>query len=472
MAHLLESYFASFLLAALAVLLALAATRLLRGYVDAGSLLHGCRILFAGISLAALTAPLSGAWLPTLSTPAAPEVLTSISLQFDFLAGARLSEPAVPLRMSQAVILMLIWLLGAALLVARLLRAVLHFRRIAINGDAVNADDLPVPIPSNVRIVASASCNSAFVTGIFRPTISLPLELLQERDSDDSSDRLAAVLLHELAHVENHDTAWLPACRFLLGLAWPVIPLWFLYQDLATQAELAADAKALVGTGLAERRRYAANLIEVMSRSGHQPAGLPTFTSYPLRRVRMRIRNILSNKAIPTTRLRRRVASGAALALVLPFTGIQLAAASGLTEIVFASPLASGKLTSSYGEHRNPFTGEMAHHNGVDIKAPLGTPILAPAKGEVVFAGTKNSRYGVVVEIRHMGGFRTFYAHLQSTNLKVGDVLDEGMEIARVGNSGQSTGPHVHVELFRDGERVDPMNYLPLRGEKLRNIAP
>lgn len=471
MTPLFQGYLTSFIVAALGSLLVLFAIRLLRNHVHAGNLLRIERILLVGISITALTAPLAGAWLDAFSPSAAPDLLASIPLQLDLLTVARLSAPPASSMMSLPAILAMLWLAGAVLVIGSLLRGVLHFRRIAVNGTAVKAEHLPVMIPSPVRVVTSAECKSVFVTGLFRPVIALPVGLLRDDEPAESSDILAAVLLHELAHVENHDAIWLPVCRLLLGLAWPVIPLWLLYQDLALQAELAADAKALAGTGRPERRRYATSLIEVMSRSGNLPAGMPTFTSQPYRSARMRIRNILRNNEITTTRLRRSLACSIAAAVVLPFAGIQLAAATGLAEIIFASPLAGGKLTSSYGERRNPITGEMAHHNGVDIKAPLGTPILAPAKGEVTFAGTKNSLYGVVVEIRHAGGFRTFYAHLQSTHLEVGDVVDEGMEIARVGNSGQSTGPHVHVELFKDGKRVDPMSYLPLRDKKSHNVA-
>lgn len=468
MARLFESYLASFLLAGLVALLVLGLVKLLRSRVDAGNMLRAQRIVFAGISVTAVAAPLLAWLLPGLATIAGSGTLAQawvmIPLRFELATAGSPSEVAMSPGMRLPIVAMLLWLVGSGLVIASLCREMLHFRRLAANGAPVDVDALPVPVPPNVRVMSSASCASAFVIGVSRPIIFLPAELVQSDDAFGSDDRLAAVLLHELAHLENRDTTWLPACRLLLGFAWPVIPLWFLYRDLVLQAELAADAVALRGTGLAERRRYAANLVKAMAGSGHrQPTSLPTFSSRQLRRARMRIRNILNTGKTTTTHLRSRLARGLAVLLMLPLTCIQVAAAAGMVEIIFASPLASGELTSSYGERRNPFTGETAHHNGVDIKAPLGTPILAPAKGEVIFAGIKNSRYGKVVEIRHPGGFRTLYAHLQSTDLEVGDKVDEGMEIARVGVSGQSTGPHVHVELFRDGKRIDPMRYMPLR---------
>ena len=177
----------------------------------------------------------------------------------------------------------------------------------------------------------------------------------------------------------------------------------------------------------------------------------------------MRIRHIMDGSQVSASRVHRRIAWFAAGLLVLPLAAVQVAVAK--SDFNFLSPLSSGVLTSSYGERHNPFTGELMYHNGIDIKAPLGTPVLAPAPGEVIFAGMKNELYGIVVELRHRGDVRSLYAHLHSTDLNVGDTITEGTPIGLVGVTGQSTGPHVHVELYKDGERVDPQVYMPLTAD-------
>ena len=112
-----------------------------------------------------------------------------------------------------------------------------------------------------------------------------------------------------------------------------------------------------------------------------------------------------------------------------------------------------GKVTSEFG-WRN---GRM--HNGMDISAPTGTPIVAAADGEVVFAGWKGG-YGRTVDVDHGDGVVTRYAHQSATLVAEGDGVDRGDRIGNVGTTGYSTGPHLHFEVHVDGEAHDPRNDL------------
>ncbi|MFA5577766.1 MAG: M23 family metallopeptidase, partial [Tissierellaceae bacterium] len=112
-----------------------------------------------------------------------------------------------------------------------------------------------------------------------------------------------------------------------------------------------------------------------------------------------------------------------------------------------------GTISSRYGMRR----GRM--HNGLDIAAKTGTPINAADGGKVVFAGTKGT-YGKMVEIDHGNGYKTRYAHCSSILVKVGDKVYKGQHIANVGNTGNSTGPHLHFEVLKNGKNQNPANFV------------
>jgi murein DD-endopeptidase MepM/ murein hydrolase activator NlpD len=122
-------------------------------------------------------------------------------------------------------------------------------------------------------------------------------------------------------------------------------------------------------------------------------------------------------------------------------------------------PVRGRPVVSSFGNRIDPFTRQRAFHSGIDYPAPIGTSIHASAGGRVIFAGYR-PQYGRTVEIDHGGGLVTRYAHASVLLVKVGQVVMPDEPIARVGNTGRSTGPHLHFEILRDGRFVDPKVYL------------
>jgi murein DD-endopeptidase MepM/ murein hydrolase activator NlpD len=102
-------------------------------------------------------------------------------------------------------------------------------------------------------------------------------------------------------------------------------------------------------------------------------------------------------------------------------------------------------------------------HPGIDIGAPKGTPVYAADSGYVVTAGWDQERvsYGFMILINHGNGFITRYAHLSAFNVEVGDSVKKGQIIGRVGSTGNSTGPHLHFEIIKNGDRRNPFGYLP-----------
>lgn len=119
-----------------------------------------------------------------------------------------------------------------------------------------------------------------------------------------------------------------------------------------------------------------------------------------------------------------------------------------------------GWITRGYGNKRDPFTGEMKLHAGVDISNRIGTPIIATAEGTVVTVGRQRGGLGKMVKIDHGNGYMTVYGHLSEFKVKRGQKVKRGDVIALMGNTGHSTGPHVHYEVFKDGRTVNPLNYV------------
>lgn len=118
-----------------------------------------------------------------------------------------------------------------------------------------------------------------------------------------------------------------------------------------------------------------------------------------------------------------------------------------------------GWVTSGFGYRKSPFTGLREKHEGLDIAVRQGSPIRAPADGVVILAG-KEYGYGNMIELDHGYGYVTRYGHNSKHLVKVGDKIRRGQTIALTGNTGRSTGPHVHYEILRNGIPVDPRNFI------------
>jgi murein DD-endopeptidase MepM/ murein hydrolase activator NlpD len=117
------------------------------------------------------------------------------------------------------------------------------------------------------------------------------------------------------------------------------------------------------------------------------------------------------------------------------------------------------RVTSGFGIRNDPFTGQLAMHEGLDFVAEVGAPIIATAAGTVTRSGWDGS-YGNVVEVSHIEGFTTRYAHLSKRLVEVGQKVQRGDTIAQLGNTGRSTGPHLHYEVMRNDRVLNPTQML------------
>lgn len=134
--------------------------------------------------------------------------------------------------------------------------------------------------------------------------------------------------------------------------------------------------------------------------------------------------------------------------------------AAGLAAAAAGPPVvrpAEGRLTSGFG----PRGG--TNHNGIDIANKIGTPIKAVTDGEVINAGPAQG-FGQWVRVRHTDGTISVYGHIDTYGVKVGQRVKAGEQIATMGNKGQSTGPHLHLEIIQGGKKIDPLPWLRARG--------
>jgi murein DD-endopeptidase MepM/ murein hydrolase activator NlpD len=131
----------------------------------------------------------------------------------------------------------------------------------------------------------------------------------------------------------------------------------------------------------------------------------------------------------------------------------------------FQFPLRSYRLTSSYGIRKNPVTGNVRLHEGVDLAAPAGTEVYAAGSGTVTETGS-DSIYGNYVIIKHDDNWASLYGHLQRVGVSLRSNVRSGTLIGWVGSTGQSTGPHLHFELRQNGQAKDPDKYLFLPGRR------
>ncbi|MEL6323255.1 MAG: M23/M56 family metallopeptidase [Pseudomonadota bacterium] len=286
---------------------------------------------------------------------------------------------------------------------------------------------------------------SPFVAGIFQPKLYIPTRLRNEA-------ALPLMLLHECCHIARGDMLMRPIERSIADLLWFSPFAWIARARLDYFREAACDAAAVARTGnpiaYARALGQTARLCQVTRE-------LPVTALFlnPKRSLPMRITALIS--PVPEAPSRRRVVIGAALAalaapfaLAQGFSGGPAAATADFSGAIITHP--DARITSGYGERIHPFTRAPAFHRGVDIGAPFGTDVLAPAAGRVLMTGSKGN-YGTIVELELEGsGHRLRFAQLQSYSVNVGDRVEAGDKIGEVGASGMATGPHLHIEYITD----------------------
>lgn len=147
-------------------------------------------------------------------------------------------------------------------------------------------------------------------------------------------------------------------------------------------------------------------------------------------------------------------------AILLGFGAVAGVLASRAKRKVLLYPVANPNITSPFGQRKHPITGKQSFHNGIDLAGKVGQAIAAPADG-VVKASFTNDAGGLQLIVSHDNGFTTGYAHLSKVLVAVGQRVTQSQVIAQMGNTGESTGPHLHFTVRNSsGNLVNPVDYL------------
>lgn len=285
-----------------------------------------------------------------------------------------------------------------------------------------------------------------------------------------STDQIYLIVAHERHHHARGDLS------FYALLAWIDVLFWFnpfvrgQAQHCRLAAELDCDA-AVTAAAPHMRRTYAQTLVTVLKHSAGDAlqCAPAVFSHRAVGAHRMRILQIMKSDA--ATRKRAPwFAYAAVLALAAPLGASQLALAQSsgaAAPVASAAPVFSqtpvaGRISSGFGERTDPFSGARVTHAGIDIVAPEGTPVVAPAAGRVIRAVMDHEGYGNMIEIDHGGGYHLRYAQLSRIDVSEGQSVAAGQQIGRVGRSGRATGPHLHLEVWRDNLAWDPALVVPM----------
>lgn len=345
-----------------------------------------------------------------------------------------------------------------------LLRAAKHLDRFDLAAHPAFAT-LRRPLPEVREIDAPIA---PMLVGLVRPTLLLPRHL---REFDPTQQRL--VIEHELTHLARRDPLWMHASFLLQAAQWfnPMVAK--LGKRMAWAQELGCDRTVLQGRPASQRRAYAAALVTQMRLQvipGHGATNALAFGGRVVDAVAARIGMI--RDGVPA--MPRAVTSALAWAalpavlaagmLLQPALAWRLDAPAATTaaakDEAWQAPMERLRVSAFFGIKHTP-TGKL--HGGMDFAAPAGTKIAAPADG-VVTASTSRylgeSKWGEVIAIEHANGLRSTYAHMDKRMVKEGERVAKGQQIGTSGASGKVTGPHLHMEVTRNGSNIDPQTLL------------
>lgn len=326
-------------------------------------------------------------------------------------------------------------------------------------ADAMAALSAEAGLPRAPALKVFSGNGSPFSAGIIRPVVAVPAGWL----APERAGALRCALIHELTHVKRGDARAELAARAAGILLW-FNPFWFAIQRRRRGAvETACDAAALAVIGNGGARLYARTLLDAARASSGRSFAVSLGVA-DKRIMEMRLKAILGAPKHTARRGAGLLSAAALLTVALPAAAAQAMHAAAAQAITFSQPVLDGKITSRFGPSSLSIRPQK-FHNGYDIAAPRGTTIAAPADGRVSYADENGlngkASYGQVIVLDHGEGYTTLYAHMDGFTVMEGDRVTAGDPIGFVGSSGVTTGPHLHVEVRRDGEPVDPALYLP-----------
>lgn len=278
------------------------------------------------------------------------------------------------------------------------------------------------------------------------------------------------ILYHEQEHLNRKDDRLGLLLRLIITFFWFSPFAHYFFSQWSQSTELACDRAVTLKLSHQHRRAYAQTLLKMMTLLSvpHRPLPMAAFiTPLPwpkLRNEKMRLKFIMKPPQMEFSNPPARflLIAGALFLSLLVATPLASATKNdqrrGSKSDNPLSVMVDGRTTLPYGMVRDPSQKDaMKMHKGVDIAAPYKTPIFAPANGIVLQMGTDEA-HGTYMIVQLGAGLQMNMAHLHSVLLEEGASFQRGEKIALLGNSGRSTGPHVHIEIRQNGELIDPFS--------------
>ena len=436
-----------------------------------------------------------------LHTPAAAQangVISDVLTPFPSLAASSTAKPAADIAGISP--MLLVWLVCAILLAAYFVIGytcmVRRFRGTRLAPQpSIDALLDRFRFSRDPRICVSNSRRAPLTFGVFRPTVLLPEDL----PIGDAQFQL--VLAHELAHIRRKDCLRKLLLTVCLCLYWWNPLVWMMVWLANRDMELACDEAVLRALGPDCKKAYALTLLDMAQRN---PKSAPLCSGFAKSSAEERIRAILCFKRIPawvgifvsvlfvltasafTTQAvnpsvlpemepavqekipEENVAVSVPVSEPIPTTPPIMPEQETESETqpqpevpayIFPLEDANAEVTNPYGWQAHPVTKQKSLHSGVDLAADYGTNVLAVADGTVLDC-SYDAAYGSILTLEHENGVQTQYAHLSEFLVNAGAEVRQGQIIAKTGDSGWATGPHLHLGVLIDGEAVDPLEAL------------
>ena len=419
-------------------------------------------------------------WNLLQNVPVSPSGVIADALR-PFPATVPSAETAVQTGAARISPILLIWAIGAAALglyfAAGYVFLTRTFRHAAVSQPPCAALAAQLRLARVPRIRVTRNRRAPLTFGALRPTVLLPDDL------PAGTERFRLVLAHELAHVRRRDCLRKLLLTACLCVHWWNPLVWAMAVLANRDMELACDEAVLCALGADCKKAYALTLLDLAQRTA-RPS--PLCSGFSRGGTETRIRAILRPRRAPVwagvCALVVFLVLGAALttqAVKAPVPAPEPAAAPVTLPVesppiepvaeaepeppapayVFPLENADAAVTCAYGWRTHEQTGQRAFHDGVDLDAALGSSVLAVADGTVLSAEFEDAS-GYILTLEHAGGVRTQYAHLSEFCAAPGDAVRQGQIIAKTGDSGWSTGPHLHLAVQINGEPTGPLQAL------------
>ncbi len=364
--------------------------------------------------------------------------------------------------------LFVLWAAGVLATSFRFIRQHAHYRVLLRHADTVRDVALhellhryrtQFRIRRRIRLVTGDIGLSPFTAGILHPTIFLPSHLLQQ----DDDITLRAVLAHEVVHVAQYDNLWLLLQSIVRTVYFFHPVVWLTTRRLTVLRECRCDHVVVTQCRISIRTYQESLLtaIEHLVTPTHTPL-LSTFCSAnPYRVLTLRLGRLSAlQHHITGENLMSRSQKLGMTCVLFVFGVFILPMAPGIGQEVahhdFVAPIHDGHISSPFGPRIHPITKQEIFHQGIDIAVAVGTEIYAIADGTVLSVPEEDNDYGKNLIIQHADGFTSRYAKLSDILVTEGQTVKVGEKIALSGNTGVSTGPHLHFELQQDGQHVNP----------------